>query len=278
MTRLPLLFALLAVFALGFAAPRHALAQTDPNSGALTINGIFDTPSVYVFRGLVQEREPSLTLLPSLDVGIAIASGDGLFKRVAVNAGWWNSYHTGSSGTAGPSDLSHYEEDVYAMLDFGFGGGLGISAGYRARTSPNRMFGTINEAQVRIDSSSRFRPYGFLAFELGEESSDGGVNKGSYAELGIGPAFPLGGRLTLTIPVKVGLSLANYYEFQGEDSAFGFLDVGGLVTMPLGNGGKYGRWNVHGGADFFALGETAKEFNQGEGTKFVLLVGVGVTY
>jgi len=278
MSRLSLVLALLAVFALGLGAPRPALAQAAANSGALTINGVFDVPSVYVFRGLVQERDPSLTLLPSLDVGIAIASGDGLFKRVAVDAGWWNSYHTGSSGTGGPSDLSHYEEDVYAMLNLGFGGGLGVSAGYRARTSPNRMFGTINEAQVRLDSTSRFRPYGFLAFELGDESSDGGANQGSYAEFGIGPSFPLGGKLTLAIPVKVGLSLKDYYEYQGEDSTFGFFDVGGLVTLPLGAGGKYGRWNVHGGADFYALGDTAKEFNQGEGSKFVVLAGVGVTY
>ena len=35
-----------------------------PNPGALTFTGYLDVPSVYVFRGIVQEADPKLTLFP----------------------------------------------------------------------------------------------------------------------------------------------------------------------------------------------------------------------
>src|SRR5688572_13681317 len=75
-------------------------AQTaaDPNPGALTFTGGLDVPSVYVFRGIVQEADRKLTLWPYGDLGLALFSGDGGVKSVGVNLGVWHSLHTGSSG------------------------------------------------------------------------------------------------------------------------------------------------------------------------------------
>jgi hypothetical protein len=268
-------------------------AQTagDPNPGRLTFTGGLDVPSVYVFRGIVQELDSELTLFPYGDLGLALFSGDGGVKSVGVNVGVWNSLNTGSSGLDGLSDRLHYEEDFYATLSLGFGGGVTLGTTFTAYTSPNASFNTVKELSFKVAKTHMLSPYGVLAFELGDESSStfgtadfgtaGAANKrGTYLELGVGPAFPLGGRVTLTVPVKVGLSLKDYYELAGVDNNFGFFDIGGLITIPLtGADSQFGSWNVHGGADVFVFGDTTRVYNNdNDKSKVVGLIGVGVTY
>jgi hypothetical protein len=88
----------------------------------------------------------------------------------------------------------------------------------------------------------------------------------------------------LTVPVKVGISLKNYYELLNadltyHDSTFGFFDIGGLFAVPLSTpASRFGAWSIHGGADVLELGDTARAFNRGIRTKVVGLVGIGLTY
>lgn len=265
------------------AIPGIAHAQaSDPNPGALTFTGGLDAPSVYVFRGIVQEADPKLTLWPYGDIGLALKSGDGSVKSIGVNFGVWNSLHTGSSGSDGFTEHTHYEEDFYATLSFGLAKGFTAGATYTAYTSPNLMFNTVKEISLKVAQASRINPYGLIGFEVGDNGADGGHHKGTYVELGVGPAFPIAGsKLTLTVPVKVGLSGKGYYEHPvtGVDNRFGFLDVGGLITVPLaGIPSAYGAWNIHGGVDLLTFGETSKTFNAGDRNKVVGLVGIGVSY
>ena len=44
-------------------------------------------------------------------------------------------------------------------------------------------------------------------------------------------------------PIKVGMSLKNYYELAGVDHTFGYLSLGAVATVPLGDG-AYGGWNA----------------------------------
>jgi hypothetical protein len=270
--------AALSVCLSGTAAAQPAAG--DPNPGAITLTGGLDVPSVYMFRGLLQETDPKLTLWPYVDIGVALASGDGGLKSVGVNVGLWNSLMTGSSGLDGPSDGLHYEEDFYASLSLGFGGGVTVTPGYMALTSPNNMFATVKEFQLKVTKTHMLSPYAFLAFELSDDGqADGGAKKGTYLELGVGPTFPLGtSKVTLTIPVKLGLSLKDYYELDGTDHKFGFFDIGGLLTLPFGTGSKFGTWNLHGGADVLVLGDTTKAFNKDDKSRVVGLIGIGVTY
>jgi hypothetical protein len=258
-----------------------AQAANDPNPGAITLTGGVDAPSVYMFRGLLQETDPELTLWPYFDIGVALASGDGALKSVGMNVGVWNSLHTGSSGLDGPKDGLHYEEDFYASLSLGFGAGITVTPAYMALTSPNDMFNSVSEFQIKVAKTHMLSPYAFLAFELNADGqADAGTKKGTYLELGVAPAFPLAdGKASLTIPVKLGMSLKDYYEdLNGDDHNFGFFDIGGLITVPFGTGSKFGSWNLHGGVDVLVLGDTPKDFNDGDNSKVVALIGVGVTY
>ena len=284
----------LAAALVSFAVPTPAMAQDDPNPGALTFTGGVDFPTIYFFRGIRQESDAKLTMWPYGDLGIALFSGTGGVKSVGVNVGVWNSVQTGSAGTEGPSGHAHYEEDFYTTLNLGFGGGFTVGTTYMALTSPNLMFNTIKEFQVKVSKAHMLAPYAFLAWELTDDGqADVGSHKGSYLELGVAPSWPLvKDGVTLAVPVKFGLGLSNYYEaptgdnFDGpsENSSFGFFDIGGLVTVPLkGVPSKFGAWNIHGGVDVLFLGHGTKYFNvdpagERSDSKFIGLFGIGVTY
>ncbi len=270
---------MVSMLATGTASAQAA----DPNPGAVTLTTAVDFPSVYFFRGIRQEADPALTMFAAGDVGIALFSNDA-GQSVSVNFGVWNSLHTGTSGTgADPKKPSHYEEDFYAMLNLGVGHGVTISPFYTAYTSPNSSFGTVKELAVKFAHASKFAPYGIVAFELSGQA-DAGFDEGTYLELGVGPTWPVGGHgATVGIPVKLGLSLKDYYELAGEDNKFGFVDVGVLFTVPFTSAPtKYGLWNFHAGVNFLGLGDTTKAFNAPEGDpkggQVIVSAGIGMSY
>ncbi len=265
------------------AEPQAAPAAPDPNTGNIALTANFDLlpGTAYVFRGITQESDPEITMWPSGDLGITLHSGDSGVKTVSVNTGIWNSLHTGSSGLDGPNEKLHYELDYYATLTLGFSG-VNFATTYTAYTSPNDMFGTTHEIAFKFSPAYRYGPYALLAQEL-SGGADGGPNEGTYLEIGLaGPSWALtGGKFSVAIPVKLGLSLNDYYEHPvtGEDHAFGFFDVGVLVTIPISNvSSSYGSWNFHVGGDILWFGDTTKYFNNDESTKGGFYFGFGFTY
>jgi hypothetical protein len=268
------------VSCLSWATTTRAQSPNNPNAGALHFTGGVDVPSVYVFRGYVQEADPKFTLFPFGDIAFALTEGDGFVRSTVVDVGVWNSLNTGSSGTDGPSGDLHYEEDFYVRVNWLFRGGIAAGAGFMARTSPNNMFNTQQEFQLKVAKTGRLNPYAFLAAELNEEGqADNGAGQGTYLELGAVPSVPVGAKARLAIPVKVGLSLNDYYELAGVDHAFGYFNVGAILTLPLGKvPARFGSWQVHGGGEWYALGDATQAANRGNGSKAVGSVGIGVTY
>ena len=64
--------------------------------------------------------------------------------------------------------------------------------------------------------------------------------------------------LRIAVPVKVGVSVGNYYELAEEDHSFGFMSIGVLATRPITRA-----LNIHGGVEYERLGTTTKAFNGG---------------
>ncbi len=271
-------FALLVVLVLG-ATAGSASAQRP------VFNGAVDFPTVYFFRGIRQEADPKLTTFVAGDLGIPLlADGSGALKTAGINVGTWNAFMTGSSGSDHPTaDSAFYESDLYAGVTLGFGA-ISFTPMFTAYTSPNDVFTTVKEISFKVANASKTAPYALVAFEIGGDSSgqaDGGTEKGTYLELGIGPSWGIAaGKATLAVPVKLGLSLKDYYELSGEDQKFGYLAGGVLVTVPL-SGGK---WNVHGGVDLYALGDATGAANAdpetGEARKSWAIAsgGIGFTF
>ncbi len=270
------------------SASAQATSGSRANDGAITVTGGVDAPTLYLVRGIVQEGEPQLTLMPRGDLGIALRSdGNETAGSLRVNVGVLHSLNTGSSGSGGPLDALHYAEQFYATMTVGVGHGITITPGYLANTSPNGGYDTIGEVNVRVAGPRRrLSPYGMVAIELSHEGQlDEGSKKGAYVEMGATPTFGapfLKARLAL--PVRAGFSLGDYYELfernlRYRDHRFGFFEVGGVVSVPLTSvGSGFGDWDLHGGAHVLALGETTKAFNRGAASKVVATLGLGLTY
>ena len=281
--------AAMAVVALVAGVSSTAGAQTlnDSNRGNITFTGAFDFLNAYMFRGLRQD-DTGLIMWPSIDAGIRLQSGTGAVKNTVLHVGSWNSLHTGLAGLDGPTHRLWYESDFYTTLALGLGGGLGIGATYTAYTSPNSSFSTVKELAFKVAADDSIapagvvlRPYGLVAFELdthpGLGQADGGFNAGTYLEVGAAPGWT-DTPIAVTFPIKVGLSLRNYYELAGVDHQFGFLSLGANASVPFGGMTRYGAWNVHGGVEFLSLGDTPEAFNAGDQSKLIGSVGIGLSY
>jgi hypothetical protein len=287
--------ALVIALAAPVAAQDTAAQSTDPNPGSMTLTGSFDGVSTYMFRG-IRQHSTGIALWPVADLGLAVYSGDEALKSATVNIGTWNSLHTGDTGQDGPTGKLWYESDFYSKLTLGFGGGTSVAALYTAYTSPNNAFTTVKEIafQVSVDDSAylgkaALKPYALVAFEFDTEQgigqADGGADAGRYLELGVAPGYS-GSRASLAVPVKVGLSLADYYELNTGtadapvfvDNTFGYFSIAGLVTVPLGGTTNFGAWNLHGGVEFQALGDTTKALNGGDGQRVIGSIGIGFSY
>lgn len=255
------------------AAP--SLAQDAPSATpVVSVSGGIDFVNRYMFRGIRQNSEGMATW-PYIDLGVAAFEGDGALKSVSFNVGTWNSAHS--------TDSTWYESDIYGTVGFGFGGGMTLGATYTSYTSPSDSFTHVKELSFKLamdDSahlgSAALNPYVLFAVEMGTEpgryQADGGDNAGKYLELGIAPGYS-GLAASIAFPVKVGLSVGDYYELAGVDNKFGFFSVAGIVTVPMGS-----HWNVHGGAEFQTLGDTTRAFNGGERNQGIASIGIGFSY
>ncbi len=250
------------------AAASHVQAQgSGPNSGRISLTGSLDATNAYLFRGIPQD-DTKVILWPVIDAGVALS------PRFKVNVGLWNSLHTGATGVDGPSGKLWYESDFYSSLTY-TAGGISVGAIYTGYTSPNNAFATVQELGIKVAQGGRLKPYVLAAFEL-KGQADGGDAKGRYLEVGGAPSW--GSALSLAVPVKVGISLGDYYELlaaQG-DERFGFFSVAGTLTRTMSSG-AYGSWNVHGGVEYLLLGDRNK-LVLGSDSKVVGSVGVGFSY
>jgi hypothetical protein len=277
------------------AVPAVATAQTiapaqivfDPNPGKVSLSAAFDVTNAYMFRGLRQD-DTRVIMFPSAEARIDLHDDDDGLEDVALRIGSWNSLNTGAAGTQGPSGKLWYESRFYSGLDFTFGPGVTVGGRYTAYPSPNNSFTTVKELAFRVAGDDRIAPAGFVlrphalvAFELDTAptigQADGGQNAGTYLELGIAPGISESG-VSVAFPVKVGLSLDDYYELQGVDHTFGFLSLGAVASVPIFQSSTYGAWDVRGGVEFLSLGDTPEAFNAGDQSKIVGTIGIGFSY
>jgi hypothetical protein len=278
-------FLVLTIVTISTLLASPVLAQQTSGAGTerVAIAGHIDLRNVYMFRGVRQDDTGTITV-PAADVSVRLHSADRGLTNLSVHVGTWNSLHSGWAGSDGPSGERWYESDVYTTVSLAFGERCNLDTTYTAYRSPNKMFTAVKELSVKVAADHAalwgavLKPYGFVAFELhtkpGIGQLDGGFNAGKYLEVGAEPGYA-GPRIAVAVPIKVGLSLGNYYELAGEDHSFGFASLGGVVTVPLGGATRVGSWNVHGGVEYQQLGTTTKAFNGGDASKTIASIGIG---
>jgi hypothetical protein len=259
-----------------------AAQDENPNGGAISFSGGIDFLNAYFFRGIPQD-DSGVIMWPYGDLGFALYDGEGGLSSVGLNVGTWNSLHTGNAGSDGPSGELWYESDFYTSLGLEFAGGAGLGVTYTAYTSPNSSFGTVKELSFSFSyddsevlGSAALSPYVTIAQEL-DGQADGGLNEGTYLELGVSPSYQAQ-QVNLSVPIKLGFSLNDYYEGVDGDEKFGFFSIGGVVSVPLTQSPtKFGSWELHGGIEFLSLGN----FNEaiyGDSSAVVGSFGIGLSY
>lgn len=295
-----------AITTLAFAVclPATAAAQTigpaqtavDSNPGKVSLVATYDFTNAYMFRGLLQNDlhmtpdgpETGLWMFPFAEARFDLHDDDDGVTDVALRIGSWNGLSTGGAGTAGPSGKLWYESRFYSAVDVTFESGITVGGGYTAYPSPNNSFSTVKELSFRASADERTRPAGLalrphalVALEFDTEpgfgQADGGENAGTYLELGVAPGINESG-FAVAFPVRLGLSLNDYYELAGVDHKFGYLSLGAIASVPLARSTIYGAWDVHGGLEFQSLGETPEAFNRGDQDKLLYTIGVGFSY
>jgi len=243
-----------------FAAPAAAQAPK------VAVTGGVDFSNRYSFRG-IRQNIGEVSIWPFVDVGVPLASGDGALKSVTLNLGTWNAFHTEIDKSifvnrdGDPTGNKWYESDLYGTLGLGFGmTTLGFT--YTSYMSPANLWHNVQELAVKasFDDSSKLgkgalKPYGLVAFELGDGGADGVSEKGVYVELGVAPGYSAP-KASVSFPIKIGLSAKDYYEFGGEDGKFGYFSVAGIATVPINS-----NVNVHGGVELQVYGDKLRSIN-----------------
>ena len=250
--------------------PPAPLAAPIPVEAAkrYTVTAGADVLTSYLFRGIHQESA-GIVAQPPLDLGVTLGKG------VSLNVGHWYSVHSGPTG-------SFYEADYYGSMTF-TAGRLKPGVLFTSYTSPNSRFATVHEVAAFValdDAGSAFplSPKATVAFEV-DGQADGGTARGTYLELAIKPALKVidaGPSLTLAVPVRLGVSLKDYYEGVNGSDRFGFFSTGFVASVPVTTGKVV--WDLHGGVDMSWLGANMAALNSNDRFKPIGIFGVTVTY
>lgn len=233
-----------------------------------------------VFRGSVLNNA-GVSVVPSGDIHYLLTKGDGNFLTgVTADAGF--SEVIDSNGIVGPPGThatSWFENDVNAGLKFDLKD-FSIKVGYAAYSSPNSTFSTIQEVTgtaVYHDAALWARtglghfdfhtnPYVLVAQEL--EGSRFSSTPGTYMEVGFAPSVALAKTVHLSLPVRGGFSLDNYYN-NGHGFRYAYTSVGPQLALNLTN-----NIDLVGGVDFQFRNSDITKLDHGANTQIVGSVGL----
>ncbi|MGE3174680.1 MAG: hypothetical protein AB7O97_18755 [Planctomycetota bacterium] len=277
-----------------FLSPALLVAQEAPDTASgepVTAAGSWgvDFASQYFFRGIQQENQ-GVIAQPWLELGYGLYTDDGALRSLDLTFGLWNSLHDGPTGSA--NGAMWYESDFYVGLTGAIGDRVTCGATYTAYHSPNGRFGTVEELALSVgfdddgllgETFGGLQPSLVVAFELSGQA-DGGADLGTYAQLGIEPGFDAGKvgdlELTVSVPVTLGFSLGDYYEFAtGSEDSLGFVDVGVAVSSPLDfMPSRAGAWDGTLALHFLMLGDNNEALNSGEDSELIVSFGLSTSF
>ena len=275
---------------LAFAqAPAAGAASPKVVSGAMGLS----FTSHYYFRGILQENQ-GIIAQPWLEVGYGLYEGKDSFRNLGLTFGLWNSLHDGPTGTGGGTTM-WYESDFFIELSADIGERLSVGATYTSYYGANGVKANVEELAFSAtynDDKGKFisalasglQPSVVLAFELdGQQDAGAPGHLGTYLQLGVEPSFPLGklGKtdVTLSVPVTMGLSLGDYYEFGGDDEFLGFFDVGAVASCALPwMPSRLGPWQAELGMHWIVLGDSTENVPGSDTTELIISLGLSTKF
>jgi hypothetical protein len=257
------------------AAPAGA---DSPNKGRLSLSVGSDFTTAYFFRGILQERD-GFIWQPYGELGFNLYTADEAstdpVRTFSLFAGSWNSINSEKTLSDGSGPGNWYESDFYAGLKANFFGNTEAKAFYIAYSYPNGAFKTVQELDFQLTLNDTqwldkwaLNPYVLFGGEF--DNTALGTDKGVYTEIGVRPSFVViddeNYPVSLALPLKIGLSMSNYYEdANGNDDTFGFFQGGPVVSVPLAFiPAEYGSWAASAGVALYAFGNNLKQYNDND--------------
>ncbi len=276
-------------------AVKEEKQETEEAKGISLSAGI-DFTSQFLYRGLFNEDQGFITQ-PYLELYVHLYKQEkGFLSSVDFLVGTWGSFHSGNPTGTG-SDITTdpkawYEQDFYLGLNFTFLDRILFNTTYYIFSSPNDTFSTIQEIDFKIGFNDEgllgenftLSPYIFFAFEL--NNSLDGRREGVYMEIGVTPSYcwQMSEKydLTLALPMKIGFSLDNYYDFgTKDDDSFGFADFGISASIPLAFiPVRYGEWRMTAKCNFVLLDGNIATYNlpKNDDLEIIGTLGLSMSY
>lgn len=243
--------------------------------------------SQYVSRGLVFENQ-GLIAQPYFDLSLSIYKGEGFVNNVSLALGFWTSLQSQHTDAQPNSTTpAWYEFDFTPGIAVTFAKDWTLTTRYLAYFSPNGGFPTFQGIDFRLDyDDSRWlgafalHPHVVFLRELENKAGDG-KSQGNYYEVGVTPALPTWGPLSVTIPLIAGFGSNQFY---ADNVGFGYFSAGLNASVALTCIPKaYGSWALTGSATYYYLHGPLATFNApatraGSHNEFVYSGGIGLTF
>jgi hypothetical protein len=270
--------------------PEDKLEEKRPNTGRVSLNFGVDWASAYYFRGIAQEQSGA-NFQPYGALSFKLIENAGPLTALTATPGFWNNWHAGGGTLVDPVDPKFwYESDLIFTLAATLWENVTIGLAYTAYTSPNDSFRTVQELALGVSLNDSkwlgvfaLNPSLLVAGEVSGQA-DAGSAHGVYLQLGINPGYTVAPQsaypLTISLPVILGLSAHNYYEFgTTRNPTFGYVQFGPVFSVPLAFIPKsFGTWTVKGAAEFLFLGDTLKPLNDSDVFKPIGRIGIAAVY
>jgi hypothetical protein len=267
---------LAAVVAAGLLVTSPTFADS-PNKGRVSFSIGSDITTAYFFRGILQERN-GFIWQPYGEVDLNVFTTEEKdpdpIKSFTLFAGSWNSVNSKQTLSSGNGPGNWYESDFYAGMKALFFGNTEGKAWYIGYSYPGGAFHTVQEMDFQVSFNDAewlgkwaLNPYTLMAGEF--DNTALGTKEGVYSETGIRPNFTLIDSetypLSMAVPLKVGLSVTDYYEgANGNNYTFGYFQGGPVFTVPLAFiPSEYGSWAASAGVQTYAFGTSTQAANKG---------------
>lgn len=244
--------------------------------------------SDYFFRGIAQKRD-SFNLQPAATLGFTLIEEESF--SLSLKAGTWSSFSDDRpGGSTGSFSEYWYEHDAYVGASVSVDR-ITLDALYTWYFSPSADFAEYEDVTLSVsyddaglwDEAGRFslNPSASIAIETRNAAS--GPDSGVWLGLGLKPSVGLGswalGSTTLSFPLRLGLSLNDYYQLSdGESETFGYGEVGATLSFDLSE--QYGSAapTVDLGVSYLFLGGVLDDLNGGDSGELVFSAGLSWSF
>jgi len=246
------------------------VAETAPlveemKKSAITGDLGVDFVSQYILRGLIYENQ-GVIAQPYLNLNFNLYEGDGFINDVTLVLGIWSSIHSRHTDAHPDSTVpAWFEFDYTPAVKVTFCKNFTLTSTFLSYNSPSGAFDTFYGANFQLDyddsdllGAFALNPHITFLREL-EGKAGSGSSEGNYYEVGIAPALPACGPLTVTLPLTAGFGS---HQFYADNTGFGFFAAGVQAAVALEFIPKqYGAWTFKTGATYYYLNGSLASFN-----------------